>query len=107
VRDGSDVWALTHDPGGADNDITPAGGANYSDQVEIVIGALSSTTSTWVATGTAVGSEPGISDVSVSGAGSPGLYQGGVKHTFDWDHATDLGAGQTGSAELYVDTQRT
>jgi len=106
VRNGSDVWTLTHDPSGANNNITPGGGANYSDQVEIVMGAVSTSTSTWVEPGTAIGSEPGFSNVAISGAGSPGLYQGGVKHTFDWDHAFDLGAGQTGQAELYVDTQR-
>jgi hypothetical protein len=106
VRNGSNVWTITHDPAGAANDLTPAGGTNYSDEVEIVMGAAGNSTSTWVEGGTAVGSEPGFSDVAISGAGSPGTYQGGVKHIFDWDHATDLGAGVTGSAELYVDTQR-
>lgn len=106
-RDITNAWTITHDPGGANNDLTPAGGANYLEDVEIVMGCKNSSSVSWVAVATPIGSEPGISNFSATGAGSPGLYQGGVKHTFDWDHITDLGSGVTGSAELFVDTQRT
>lgn len=108
ARDAVNTWSVIFDPNGvlgAPVDITPVG-SSYAAPVEIVMGALSST-GFWVAPATPVGSEPGIKDVAVSGAGSVGRYQGGVKHIFAWDHISDLGAGINGAAELYVDTQRT
>lgn len=107
VRDGGNVWTLTHDPSGAANDLTPVGAVAYAEEVEVVIGARTNTATIWVDLGIADADCPGISDIAFSGAGSVGRYQGGVKHTFDWDHITDLGAGIVGTAQLFVDTQRT
>ena len=108
VRDGSNVWTLTHDPSGTPTDITPGGGSNYAEAVYMVLAALpGALTFNWVEPGTLDGSEPGFSGVTVSGAGSLGLYYGGVKHDFAWDHVADLGADKSGQVEMFVDTQST
>lgn len=106
VRNGSDVWTLTHDPGGLANDITPGGGSNYSQAVYIIMaGVAGSGSNNWVEPATPDGNEPGFSDIDVSGAGALGLYDGGVKHQFDWDHVTDLTPPKSGTAELFVDSE--
>ena len=107
TRDGSNVWTIIHDPDGSPTDITPAGGAAYSEPVNLIMGciAASGAPGYWTAIGTPPGSEPGIADVAISGAGSIRRCLGGMLHQFDWDHIVDLGTNKIGTAELFVDTE--
>jgi len=102
ARDGSDVWSMIVDPDGTPTDITPAG-ASYSGPVNVVMGGITIGTTLW-ASGTPW---PGFSNFVASGAGTLSRYEGGVKHTYAWDHITDLGAGFTGDTQMFVDVQRT
>lgn len=108
-RSGGNVWVVTKDPDGVGSGtqiITPGGGSNYSEAVYIVMGGHpGSTNNTWVETGTPDGDEPGFSDIDISGAGSLGLYYGGKRQRFDWDHITDLTPPKTGRAELLIDSE--
>lgn len=101
-RDGADNWSIIVDPDTTAEDITPAG-VSYDGPANIVIGGYTNAAIDF-ATGTP---GPGFSDIAVSGAGFLGRYEGGVKHTFAWDHITDLGAGVTTDVQLFVDVQRT
>jgi hypothetical protein len=102
ARDGSSIWTITFDPGGAkDEDITPPG-TNISEDVLLWLYLMSETSSTSPVIGAP---SPGFDDVAVSGAGSIGRFDSGVDHTFHWDHVADLGSGVVAVPEVYCDTE--
>lgn len=106
ARDGSDVWTVTHDPGGSPTDLLTGiiGQLDLSQPVQIWAGAYAKVgyAAAWY---DGSGDAPGYSDIAVSGAGSVGKYDGGKKHDFMWNHVADLGADKTTVAQLYVDTE--
>jgi hypothetical protein len=102
ARDGSDVWSITVDPDGTPTDITPVG-ANYSGPVNMTMGGYTTSSSSM----SGATPDPGFSNLLVAGAGSLGRYEGGQQHLFAWDHISDIGAGVTAKAEMFVDVQRT
>jgi len=100
ARDGANVWALTVDPTGANENVLPAGTPNHTGPVRGSLLGVSTIAGVWASATPG----PGFSNFAVAGAGALNLWYGQVTHDFMWDHVSDLGAGINNDIQFWADS---